>query len=137
MQPTHPFSTDEAPANLSPHGIEEEEEDVVYKGHNPRPEGINLYLVSRGYLLYTHILLTIFQRELREFLITEKVQLPTLKKKRPPPACTTQQQVANFCNDQSCHPHQNCIIMAWFESLSSEWNQECIALLAQKAQSTL
>lgn len=110
---------------------------MAYKGHNPRPEGRNLYLVSRGYLPYTHILLTVFQRELREFLIAEKVRLPVLKKKGPPPACATQQEVANFCDDQSCRPHQDRIVMAWFEPLSSKWNQECIALLAQKAQSTL
>ena len=137
MQPTHPSSRDEAPADLSPHGIEEEEVHVAYKEHNPRPEGRNLYLVSRGYLPYTHILLTVFQRELREFLIAEKVWLPVLKKKGPPPACATQQEVANFCDDQSCRPHQDRIVMAWFEPLSSKWNQECIALLAQKAQSTL
>ena len=82
VQPTHPSSSDEAPADPSPYGIEEEEEeDVVYTEHNPRPEGRNLYLVSRGYLPNTHILLTIFQRELREFLIAEKVWLPALKKK--------------------------------------------------------
>ena len=83
-----------------------------------------------------HAFLTAFQKQLREFLIAEQVRLPGFKKKGSLPACATQQEVANFCYDQSCRPHQDRVVMAWFQPLTSEWNTECIALLAQKAQST-
>ena len=53
------------------------------------------------------------------------------------PTCATQQDVQSFCNDQSCHPQEDNVVMAWFEPLTSPWNKECIALLAKKAQSTL
>lgn len=83
----------------------------------------------------SHILLIAFQKQLRELMITEQVRIPSLKKKDFFPACATQQEVTSFCDDRSCRPNQDRIIMAWFEPLTSEWNTECIALLALKAKS--
>lgn len=69
--------------------------------------------------------------------MTEKVRLPGTKLQGIPPACATQQDVQSFCSDQSRRPNQDHVIMAWHEPLTSQWNKECIALLAQKAQSSL
>ena len=70
-------------------------------------------------------------------MIAEQVRLPSSKRKGSLPACATQHEVTSFCNDQSCRPNQDRIVMAWFQPLTSKWNAECIALLAQKAQSAL
>ena len=71
-------------------------------------------------------------------MVAEKVKLPQSKKNRKNPLpSATHEDVTSFCNDQSCHPSLDRVAMAWFEPLTSKWNQECIALLAKKAQSTL
>ena len=69
--------------------------------------------------------------------MAENVQLPGTKLQGTLPTCATQQDVQSFCNDQSCCPQEDNVVMAWFEPLTSPWNKECIALLAKKAQSTL
>ena len=86
---------------------------------------------------HLHRWLTVFQAHIRMFLTAENVRLSGTKLPETLPACATQQDVDSFLNDQSRRPSKECIIMAWFEPLTSHWNQECIALLAAKAQSTL
>ena len=71
------------------------------------------------------------------FLMGENIWLPGTKVQRTSPACATQQDIQSFCSDQSCCPHEDSVIMACFEPLTSQWNKECIVLLAKKAQSTL
>lgn len=70
-------------------------------------------------------------------MTSENVRLSGIKLPETLPACATQQDVDSFLKDQSRRPSEECIIMAWFEPLTSPWNQECIALLAAKARSTL
>ena len=130
-------SGDGAPAASSSNATKDKDVDSMrYNEHTPRGKVKNEYNVSRR-SSYPHILLTVFQRQIRNFLMAENIRVPGTKLQGTPPACATQQDVQSFCSDQSCRPHEDSAIMAWFEPLTSQWNKECIALLAKKAQSTL
>lgn len=51
----------------------------------------------------------------------------------PRPGCASAAVVSKFLQRQTCRPSPDTILMAWFQPLSSQWNQECLATLAEKA----
>jgi hypothetical protein len=70
----------------------------------------------------------------------EGVRLRAYKKGEPAPTlpeCALAQDVLNFNKNNSSRPSPDKILLAWSESLTSDWNQECISLLAHKAKTAL
>ena len=75
------------------------------------------------------------QREIRSFLVEQKIQMPSKKTGTIlfHPQCASLEDVQKFKDGQVCGPDKADILMAWHQSLSLPWNHDAIILLAEEA----